>query len=80
MSTAQHSTTPCKVFIHPTAANPATVKCIEQATGRLVIIADGRAELAAFDHLEGRRFFVNPEAHPAHDDYEGFGPFGGDAA
>ena len=79
MSTAQHSTTPCKVFIHPTAANPATVECIEQATGRMVIIADGRAELAAFDHLEGRRFFATPKAQATHDDYEGFGPFDGAA-
>lgn len=77
MQTAQHH--PCKVFIHPTAANPATVELIQQATGRRVIIADGRAQLAALDRLEGRRFFVNPKAHPAHDDYEGFGPFDGAA-
>lgn len=76
---AQHSNTPCKVFIHPTAANPAAVARIQAASGRLVIITDGRAELAALDHLETRRFFVNPKAHPAHDDYEGFGPFGGAA-
>lgn len=77
--TAQHSTTLCKVFIHPTAANPAAVERIQQASGRLVIIANGRAQLAALDHLGGRRFFVNPKAHPAHDDYEGFGPFDGAA-
>lgn len=77
--TAQHSTTPCKVFIHPTAANPAAVERIQHASGRLVIISNGRAQLAVLDHLEGRRFFANPKAAARHDDYEGFAPFDGAA-
>lgn len=80
MQTAQHSNTPCKVFIHPTAANPAAVERIQQASGRLVIISNGRAQLALADHAIDRRFFVNPKALPSHDDHEGFGPFDGSAA
>jgi hypothetical protein len=76
---AQHSNTPCKVFIHPTAANPAAVARIQAASGRLVIITDGRAELAALDHLEHRRFFAFPKELPSHDDLEGFAPFDGAA-
>lgn len=46
MDTAQHSSTRCPVYLHPTAAsNPRTVASIQQATGQLIVLAGGRPQL-----------------------------------
>jgi len=65
MQTTQHSTTRCRVYLHPTACtSPKAVEAIQKRIGVLVIIpALRQPELV--------------HTTPAADD---FGPFGGDAA
>lgn len=48
MQSIQHSSPPCRVYIHPTACtSPAHVEAIQRRTGQLVIIsAPGRIALA----------------------------------
>lgn len=47
MDTA-HSPTRCQVYLHPTAAtNPQAVIDVQEATGRLICVTDGRALLKA---------------------------------
>ena len=65
LTTIQHSSTRCPVYLHPAACtSPAAVDAIQRQTGLLVIITPGhRAPTAA----------AQPEDNA-------FGPFGGDAA
>jgi len=65
MDTAQHNSTRCPVYLHPTAAtNRRTVASIQQATGQLIVLNGGRPQLKR-------------NTLPA---FEDFGPFGGDCA
>lgn len=65
MDTAQHNSTRCPVYLHPTAAtNPAAIASIQQATGQLIVLNGGRPQLKR-------------NTLPA---FEDFGPFGGGAA
>lgn len=43
MQTPKHSNTRCPIYLHPAAAHPAAVERIQQRTGLLVIINQGRA-------------------------------------
>lgn len=86
MQSTQH--TRCPVLLHPACTtNPDAVRTIQQATGQLVVIHGGKAQLqnphthfhfatGAADylpaHTEGRRFVVTDQGNS--------GPFGGDAA
>lgn len=64
MDTAQ-STTRCPVYLHPAAAsNPDAIRTVQQATGRLILLAGGRPQLQ------------QPITLPA---FEDFGPWGGAA-
>lgn len=66
MQTTQHSNTRCPVYLHPAAAtSPDAVERIQQSTGLLVIINQGRATVAK-------------QPPPVVTDYQG--PWGGDAA
>lgn len=85
MQTTQHAR--CPVLLHPaSSSNPDTIRAIQQATGQLVVIAGGKAQLqkpeptfiftsGSQDFLRStnldRRYFIVDELT---------GPFGGDAA
>lgn len=65
LTTTQHSTTRCPVYLHPAACtSPAAVDAIQRQTGLLVIITPGRRAPTAAEQ---------PAAFKP-------GPFGGDAA
>ncbi|WP_313135605.1 hypothetical protein [Stutzerimonas nitrititolerans] len=65
MDTAQHNSTRCPVYLHPTAAtNPTAIARIQQATGQLIVLNGGRPQLKR-------------NTLPA---FEDFGPFDGGAA
>ncbi|RRV18104.1 hypothetical protein [Pseudomonas saudiphocaensis] len=65
MDTAQHNSTRCPVYLHPTAAtSPTTIARIQQDTGQLIVLNGGRPQLKR-------------NTLPA---FEDFGPFGGGAA
>lgn len=86
MHSTQH--TRCPVLLHPACTtNPDAIRTIQQATGQLVVINGGKAQLqkphahfhfatGAVDifpaNTTGRRFVVTDESDN--------GPFGGDAA
>ncbi|MDG9928510.1 MULTISPECIES: hypothetical protein [unclassified Pseudomonas] len=63
---AQHTTTPSsrQVLIHPACiTNPDAVKAVQQATGRLIVLAGGRPRLASTPL---------PITLPAFEDFSGF--------
>lgn len=67
MDTAQRNTR-CPVYLHPAAAsNPDAVRTVQQATGRLIVLAGGRPQLASTPL---------PVTLPP---FEDFGPWGGAA-
>lgn len=86
MQTTQHARG--KVLLHPACTtNPDAIRAVQQATGQLVVINGGKAQLqkpestflfvsGSPDYLhachENRRFLLADELAP--------GPFGGDAA
>ncbi|WP_043309541.1 hypothetical protein [Pseudomonas sp. ML96] len=86
MQTTQHAR--CPVLLHPAITHsPDAVRAVQQATGQLVVITGGKAQLhkpeATFHFITGsadylaagndnRRYFAVDEVTP--------GPFGGDAA
>jgi len=64
MDTAR-PTTRCPVYLHPTAANPSTIRSIQLATGQLIVLAGGRPQL--------KQPTITLPA------FEDFGPWGGAA-
>lgn len=63
----------CRIYLHPTAATPATVTSIQSRTG-LTAVAGNNPSAATLVRLPSAKNAERP------DDYEGFEPFGGGAA
>lgn len=68
MQQTQHTT--AQVLLHPACTtNPAAVRAVQQATGRLIVLRGGKPRLASTPLPHQIAFFDECD-----------GPFGGDAA